>query len=167
MDFIKWFLGTSVFGTIIGFCLGKFGSKWDEERKAKKEGHQLLRNLLQEVGANRFKAEAILGGHDPVYFEVFSWDVVKLNKYLQVLAKDKPVLDAIYFLYLLIYQTNLRVATAHAALDSIIRNPSQQAGNMGNLANQTLKDYINASLLPKLKEVEMALRIFLQKERVL
>jgi len=38
MDFLKWFLESSIFGTILGFCLGKFGSVWDENKKKKEEG---------------------------------------------------------------------------------------------------------------------------------
>ncbi len=167
IDLIKWFIGTSVFGTIVGFCLGKLGTKWGEEQKSKKDGYQLLRNLLQEIGTNRFKAEALLGGNDPIYFEVFSWDALRLNKYFQILAKDKPLLDSAYHLYLFIYQVNVRVAATHSALDSQIRNPAPQATNISTAAYNAVKDYTRISLLPKLKEVEMALRIFLEKEKVL
>jgi len=80
MDFLKWFLESSIFGTILGFCLGKFGSVWDENKKKKEEGGQLLRNLLQEISNNRFKCQAIIQGRDAVYFETFSWDSLRLSR---------------------------------------------------------------------------------------
>lgn len=168
LELIKWLVGTSVFGTIVGFCLGKLGTKWDEEQKTKKEGFQLIRNLLQEIGTNRFKADALLKNTDPIYFETFSWDTLRLNKYFQILARDKQMLDSIYHLYLHVYQSNLRVAGAHTALDSLIRNPtSKDAGNISNTAHNALRDYVSLTLLPKLREVEMGLRIFLEKEKII
>ncbi len=67
LEFLKYLIGSSAFGVVIGFVLGKWGASWEEN----KLGDQLLRNLLQEVGSNRFKCQAVNQNRDPMYFEAF------------------------------------------------------------------------------------------------
>lgn len=167
MENVKWLVETSMFGTIVGFFLGKLGSRIDDDRRDKKHNNQLLRNLYHEVGQNRFRAQAILQGEDPIYFETHSWDAVRLSKALSILDEDKPIFNKIYFLYHSISLSNLRVGATLTAIESIIRNPANsQTGEMSNSASRILREYIQVSLLPKLIEMETALRLFLSGKKI-
>lgn len=167
-DFIKWLIGTSVFGAVVGFILGRWGAASADKHKEESFGHQLLRNLYQEVGSNRFKIQALLAGEDALYLETFSWDAVRVNRAFLIFDKDKAVHDKLHYLYLSIQRVNLRVAGVLTSLDSMLRNPANPgAKEMSDLATKILKEYAQATLLPRLIEMETALRLFLEKEKII
>ncbi|MFA5410862.1 MAG: hypothetical protein WC321_03260 [Candidatus Omnitrophota bacterium] len=166
MEFIKWLIGTSLFGAVIGFFLGKFGTIWDDKRKEKGESSQLFRNLLQEIGNNRFKCQAIIQGRDAVYFEVYSWDVLRLSKYFSLLTSDRSLVDDLYNLYFSIYQANIRVGGVLSAIDSQIRTATINT-NMASTTTQVLRDFLNVVLLPRLNILEGNLSTFLRERKII
>lgn len=168
IKFIKWMIQTSIFGAVVGFIFGKFGSWWDERQKDKRDGFLLLRNLLQEISNNRFKCQGIIRGNDPVYFETFSWDRLRLSKYFSFLEVNKYLIESVYNLYLSIHAGNIRVGVSLVALDSQIRNLNQGAAiSMSQGAFVVLKDYLKDDLLAKLDVTEGEMRRFLRENKIM
>ena len=161
-EFFKWLFDTAIFGTIIGFLLGRFGSSAEENRKRNEEGQQLLRNLFQEVAGNRLKSQAILDGRDPAFFDVYCWANLRFSNHFSVLSEDKHLIDTLYDLYYVVYNANLRVGGCITAIDNVIRT-----GVVNQKPNEILVDFINRILLPKLNKVEGELGAFLRSRKVI
>lgn len=162
MEFLKGFLGSSVFSVILGFCLGKWGNIWDDNRKIKEEGRQFLRNLMQEIMNNRVKCQAVIQHKDPIYFEKFSWDALRLSKHLSILSKDKDLLNSLHKLYIYIDSANLGAHITLTALDCNIKNRNTDTQAIANHANKIMIDSIAVDLLPKLSTLEDRLAVFLR-----
>ncbi len=162
LDFLKYLMGSSALGVVIGFVLGKWGASWEEN----KLGDQLLRNLLQEVGSNRFKCQAVNQNRDPMYFERLSWDNLRLHKAFLRFSKNQNLVNELYHLYLLVDQANLRVAAFLTAIDAQLRVPNTNQQSIA-ATNTLLRDLINAELLPKLNNFEGALSTFLREQKVI
>lgn len=167
VEFLKWLLGTSVFGVMVGFLLSKWGTAFEENRTEKKVRDQLLRNLLQEISNNRFRCQAISQGRDATYFERFSWDNLRLNKAISFLSNNRQLLDGLYNLYLFIDQGNLRVGAVLTALDANIRTGQLVQSNAINTTSSILRDFVNNVLLPQLNNLEGDFSRFLKDNKLI
>jgi hypothetical protein len=159
---LKFILESSLVGVVVGFVLGKWGAQWEENNKE----DQLLRNVLQEIGHNRFKCQGVNQGANATYFERFSWDNVRLHKVFLRISRDQSLTNELYQLYFEIDQANLRVGGVLVALDAQIRTPGQPA-DTSNHTHNILRDYLNNTLLPRLNNLEGRYSAFLRNNKLI
>lgn len=153
-------------GVVLGFLLGFVGEFWRQRIYQHRVNAELMRALLQEIGSNRMKCQAISANRDiTTYLESGCWDRIRFSDTLYhcITSRDNDIYQRIIALYMRIARINILMGAHLSAVDSLVRVGGQTAIGMVETTFNVLREAITL-FLPQLTTLETDFRDFLIRE---